>query len=271
VKLRQSIPAERMKEWIRLLESRYTPVRRALTIDGHRLKVVRSIWWDDTPPAVFIQEIEPYWQVLSGRHFGVILDVGAATGQFTLSACVRMPEASIVAFEPSPRQRALLARNVNMNGLGSRVRIESLALWNREDDMVFRTNGAISALRETGGPLTGLPFIEKVHAQPLDVWIRGVSIGCVDLIKMDIEGAEIEALEGARALLQRDRPELLVQAYHVRYGERTFGPCCALLNDQGYTCREVGHGSGLLHAVPTERMDPGVGTTQASAVRATSS
>ena len=86
---------------------------------------------------------------------------------------------------------------------------------------------------------------------------------------MDIEGAEIEVLEGARALLQRDRPELPVQAYRVCHGERTFGPCCALLNDQGYTFREVGHSSGLLHAVPTERMDPGQGMTQASAVWAT--
>jgi FkbM family methyltransferase len=251
VKLRQSMPAEWMKKSIRLLEARWTPVRRILTMDDRRLRVVRSIWWDDTTPALFTQEIGPYWRVLSGHTFGTVLDVGAATGLFTLSVCVRMPGATVVAFEPSSRQRALLRRNVRLNGFEGRVRIAPLALWNREDDMMFRTNGAISALRETGEHLAGLPFIEQVRAEPLDAWIRGASIGRVDLIKMDIEGAEVEALEGARVLLQRDRPELLVQAYHLRHGERTFGACCVLLNRLGYTCREVGpDSSGLLHAVP---------------------
>jgi hypothetical protein len=65
---------------------------------------------------------------------------------------------------------------------------------------------------------------------------------------MDIEGAEVEALEGARSVLTRWRPELLVQAYHERNGSRTYERCAALLADLGYACREATPGSGLLHA-----------------------
>ncbi len=261
--LRQSMAAERLKLAIRLLESRYTPFTRTLAIDDRRLKVARSFWWDDTLPALFAKEIEPYWQALSRRTFQTVLDIGAATGQFTLSVCVRIPTATVVAFEPSRRQAELLRRNVGMNGFSSRVRIEHLALWNRTDDMIFRSNGSISALRDAGDHLTGLPFAERVRAEPLDAWKRRTATDRVDLVKMDIEGAEIEALEGAVDLLRDDRPELLVQAYHIRNGERTFAACQSRLSRLGYTCSEIGLGSGLLHAVPAttgaaSRRIPGV-------------
>lgn len=240
---------ERLKQRIRLLEARLTPRSRLLRVAEREVRLTRSLWWDDTDATEYSREIEPYWMAMSGRTFAAVLDVGAATGLFTLSVCVRLPGANVYAFEPSPRQRMMLRRNVARNGFGHRVQIQPYALWNRECRMEFRTHGAIGALKATGEHIAKMPFAEEVQAMSLDCWAEREKIGRIDLIKMDVEGAEIEVLEGSRDLLERDRPVLLVQAYHLRGGQRTFGECSALLAEQGYCCVEAGLGSsGLLHA-----------------------
>ena len=50
---------------------------------------------------------------------------------------------------------------------------------------------------------------------------------------MDIEGAEIEALEGARNTIMKDHPILLIEAYHEREGHPTLGRVLALLRSFG--------------------------------------
>ena len=65
---------------------------------------------------------------------------------------------------------------------------------------------------------------------------------------MDIEGAEIEALEGAGEALRKYHPRLIIQAYHQRNGIRTFERCASYLTPFGYQCREIKLGSGLLEA-----------------------
>lgn len=245
---------ERLKQAIRVYESRLTPVYRRLRIDRHTLKVVRSLWWDDTSARLFDQEIGPYWKILSRRSFSTVVDAGGSSGLFTLSICIRMPEARIITFEPSRRQRVLLHRNLRMNHLDSRVTIIPSGLWNKEAEMAFRTNGAISALQETGGHLRHMPFGETAHVTTLDNWRHGTDCTRVELIKMDIEGAEIEALEGSREVLEHDRPELLVQAYHLRGNCRTLETCRAFLEKHRYVCSEASPaGSGLLHATPAEK------------------
>lgn len=208
----------RMKTIMREWEARITPLWRTQVIDHTHVRLMRSIWWDETASVFFQQEIEPYWLALPKREYRVVWDLGAASGMFSLLACIRMPKAQVIAFEPSKRQRILLGRNVRRNRLTGRVIIEPFAAWNRTEHMVFRTHGAISSLKETGEHLGTLPFEETVSAMSLDEWNDRAGRKPVDLVKMDIEGAEIEALEGMRETLARFRPVLLIQAYHHRGG-----------------------------------------------------
>ena len=98
----------------------------------------------------------------------------------------------------------------------------------------------------------GLPFGERVPVTTLDRWAGAMT---VDLLKMDIEGAELEALAGAREVLARDRPDVLVQAYHPRDGARTLERCAALLGDLGYDAREVARHPGLLFATARQAVN----------------
>jgi FkbM family methyltransferase len=213
---------------------------------SRELRFVRSWWWHDATAAAFGEEIGPYFEALDGRApYRTIIDAGASTGLFTVAAAVRYPDARIHAFEPSPRQRMLLARNVRLNGLVPRVTAWPLGLWNAEDTLAFRTHGSMSSFASASMLPAGLPFAERVPVTTMDRWAGAMTI---DLIKMDIEGAELEALEGARGVLVRDHPDVLVQAYHLRDGVRTLERCAALLAEAGYEPREVARHPGLLFA-----------------------
>ena len=131
---------ERAKNAIRCAEAAISPWQRSLTLDGRKLSLVRSVWWDDTGNDRVRDEIESYWEAVpANRDFRLILDVGASVGLFTLSACVRT-QADIVAFEPARRQRILWRRNIQRNGFAGRARLEPVGLWDAAGQLPFRTH-----------------------------------------------------------------------------------------------------------------------------------
>ena len=197
-----------------------------------------------------------FWRAKLHRNFNAydesftprtILDVGAATGHFSLLAAKLYPRSTVYAFEPSERQQILLTRNAKLNGIEN-LEVQPFGLWNRRDQLAFRTNGAESSFESVSRFRGQLPFLESVPAQPLDEWAKEKKISGLDLIKMDAEGAELEILEGAKETLQRFHPRLLVQAYHLRDGARTFERCAGMLSTKGYVIEECPRASSLLYA-----------------------
>ena len=239
----------RLKLVLRLVEARISPWKATVRFDGHRIRAIRSLWWNDVEQRYFDAEITPYFRPLaSSTEPLVIVDAGAACGLFSLATCFFFPASIIWAFEPSERQRILLARNQALNGIDGRINVLSFGLWNSEDCLSFRTHGAMSSLREVSGLPNYLGFMESVQTLSLDSWAKQSKLRRLDLIKMDIEGAEIEALEGAGEVLRQYQPRLLIQAYHKRDGVRTFERCARYLTQFGYQCRELKPESGLLYA-----------------------
>jgi FkbM family methyltransferase len=240
---------ELLRRRIRLIEARFTPRAARVTFAGMEFRLAKSLWWDDTSQSIFESEISPYFSVLGcSKSFGAIVDAGGATGQFSVVAAKLFPGSVVHAFEPSERQRIMLQRNIKLNGLKN-VRVHSVGLWNEPTTLSFRTHGSISSVENVGTLPSNLAFEERIPVTTLDTWAVEHRISNIGLIKMDIEGAEIEALEGSKRVLSEWRPELLVQAYHVREGSRTFERCAAFLKQFGYLIREAGDNTGFLHAV----------------------
>lgn len=181
-----------------------------------------------------------------------VVDAGAATGQFSVAFALTHPGSRIIAFEPSRRQRILIRRNLAINHVAKQCTIEPFGLWSENGTLAFRTHGAISSL-ELVSELSGrFLFTEKARVIRLDDWARQNQLPRLDLIKMDIEGAEIEAIQGMKNVLVRHRPALLIQAYHIRNGSRTLEHCINELCSLGYACREIAS-SGLLIAAPVQQ------------------
>jgi FkbM family methyltransferase len=240
-----------LKNVIRKLEARVTPRKTHIIFRGDALTFYRSAWWVSETQATFDAEILPYLACIEqpASELKYIVDAGAATGLFSIAAWRVYPAAAFMLFEPSARQRLLLARNLRLNGLdATRTRVCQTALWDREDTVAFRTIGAMSAIERTSALAGTLAFAERVTTISLDGWCERENPKSIDLIKMDIEGAEIEAIAGARRALSRFKPELLVMAYHERDGTRTFERCANALVDLGYRVTERAEAKGLLHA-----------------------
>ena len=163
------------------------------------------------------------------------VDVGANFGLYGITWAKRAKEnARIVAFEPDPESFALLEENLRLNHVGSRVQCVRAAAGSKKGDLVFI--GRLGPLSHPAAAAT--PDSISVPCVRLDAHFASQK---VDIIKIDVEGYEEEALLGAEALLS-DRargPRLIYLELHpwawARCGVSTTRESIeALLKRHGY-------------------------------------
>jgi FkbM family methyltransferase len=144
----------------------------------------------------------------------VFVDVGANIGYFSLMAAQLVGAGGkVLAFEPNQRNCTLLQMSVTHNNLDN-VEIYPYAVAERDASVVFDTltgsNGIVGTTLETGeSQLDSLAHKTLVRSVRLDSIIA--SLQRLDVIKMDIEGAEYRALVGARELIETHRPIIFAE------------------------------------------------------------
>jgi FkbM family methyltransferase len=143
---------------------------------------------------------------------GVFWDVGANVGYFTLVAATALKgRGQIVAFEPGNNACARLMENIALNAYGN-IKTFQLAVSDREGEAVLHVLGDIadsSASLYPAGPAQGIA--EVCRTVSLDHFRREENLSAPNLIKLDVEGAELAVLRGARELLAATPPLLLVE------------------------------------------------------------
>ena len=151
-----------------------------------------------------------YRRGLPGALSGDVVDIGANIGAFTLDAATRYPSATVHAYEPDPQTCQVLQRNIEANGLSSRVRIWKEAVAGESGPLrLWRGDGSVVASAHLPASVRG-DFCD-VPAVTLQTAVARTS-GRVAVLKMDCEGAEAEILEAAGAAL--DAVEYIVAEYH---------------------------------------------------------
>jgi FkbM family methyltransferase len=141
---------------------------------------------------------------------GDVVDIGANIGAFTLDAAAHYPAAIVHAYEPDPQTCQVLQRNIDANGLSSRVRIWNEAVAGESGTLrLWRTNGSVFASAHLQGAERGEP--RDVPAVTLQTVVAR-TCGRVGVLKMDCEGAEADILEAAGPTL--DAVEYFVGEYH---------------------------------------------------------
>jgi len=104
-------------------------------------------------------------------------------------------------FEPNADQRQMLQRNVELNRLGN-VRVQSLGLWNNDDDLL-RLVGFDSFAHAEVWDSQDVPDSSAFQTTTLNTYALSHGIGRLGLIMLDIEGAEYAALQGASDFLMQ--------------------------------------------------------------------
>lgn len=146
------------------------------------------------------------------RPGDIVLDLGANVGFFTilLAKCVGSG-GHVFAFEPFPANRRRLEENIRLNNL-TNVTVEAFAITDHSGTLEVRhpdADGTINfSLASPGHSLLTVSTIT------LDEYITLRRLDRVDLIKIDIEGAEVMALRGAKKLLGSSRAPVLCCEVH---------------------------------------------------------
>lgn len=156
--------------------------------------------WDGDLLHFFYERMRP------GCHF---LDIGSSTGSYCLLCALRL-DCTCMAFEPNPAAREILQANVRLNNLDDRVKVSSYALWdsNGQETLRLPDDEAAGLACLAVAPTRFRPVHSiQVETRRLD----SLDTNRVDLIKIDVEGAELFVLRGAVETLTRDHPGLLLE------------------------------------------------------------
>lgn len=147
------------------------------------------------------------------RPGDVVLDCGANVGVFTRAA-LKAGARLVVAIEPAPENLECLRRNFAKETAEGRVVVYPKGVWDKEDFLELHINPTNSAADSFLIEGEGWGKKERVPLTTIDKLVEELKLEHVDFIKMDIEGAEIRALSGARQTLSRFYPRIAVSAYH---------------------------------------------------------
>jgi FkbM family methyltransferase len=156
--------------------------------------------------------------VLSVLKPGMIFfDVGANAGLFAISAAKKIGGKGVFAFEPCSSTFELLKQNLQLNRLTD-VNVVQMALGESVGEGVLQVNArgkdGLNTLGQATHPDSKVVGQEDVRITTADAFIMKHNVSRVDLIKVDIEGAELMFFRGARDLLQRsDAPLILYEGF----------------------------------------------------------
>jgi len=142
----------------------------------------------------------------------VFIDVGAHVGYCSLLASRAVgAEGKVIAVEPNPPTIARLERNIRLNHADNIV-VRKVASTDAETTLRFFQAGVEN---------TGRSSVNQNHARggseisvagvPLDRMVQSLGLSRVDLVKIDVEGAEMQVLAGMTDILARYRPKIVVE------------------------------------------------------------
>lgn len=223
----------------------YAPIRTGFTVApdeplrfwwsyvpmaDHADRTLWEYWGDDVGDLRFL------WQFLTPGD--VFFDIGAYHGIFSLVAAMRLAtRGRIVAFEPSERERRRFELHMRWNGVRGIVLEPYAANCINGPLKFFTVASGFTTMNSLKKPPIDDPVREiTVEAVSLDRYLRERGIERLNLMKIDVEGGEIEAFRGGAHLLEVIRPVVICEV--LDWVSRSWGhearDVVKFLDERGY-------------------------------------
>lgn len=159
------------------------------------------------------QYLAPHHPEARPRPGDVVIDGGGYLGETALwFAHLVGPSGRVRSFELETGALSVLRENVDANpALSPRIAVDERALWDEDGQQlpILVSGPGTTLMTDTDGPGEQL-----VRTTTVDALVEAGQLPRVDFIKLDIEGAEPQALAGAERTLERFTPRLAIAAYH---------------------------------------------------------
>jgi FkbM family methyltransferase len=194
-------------------------------------------------PASAQTKEEMFWRDLPLNGL-VVYDVGACHGILTMFFAARCKQ--VICYEPNEINCARLTENIRLNRLGN-VQVRPLGVGAQPGSATFHYAPEMAG----GGTLDPHAMgsvSQRVEVSTLDHDIAALALPAPDLIKIDIEGWELEALDGARETLAARHPALFLEMHGETMREKRSKARAIIgfLCDAGYTdIRHVETGAAI--------------------------
>jgi FkbM family methyltransferase len=146
----------------------------------------------------------------TAKKGGTFIDVGANIGYCSLLFASQHKDCKVISFEPSIKNLELIKHNITANSLSEQITIYPYAVGDKSGELYFE-NGPDE---QTGwGHISVVETAQKVKVVKLDD-ILDPNIKKIDLLKVDVEGFDIQVILGAKELLQKGVIQKIVFEYH---------------------------------------------------------
>lgn len=213
------------------------PFARGVALPSRFKSIVRPTapaWFTIAPSVTMLLDPEDYvsaeiirtgewepesWNAIA-KHLSagsVFVDVGAHIGYYSLKAApVVGPGGHVIAVEPNPPTIRELEDNIRASGASAIISVQAVACSDTEATLDLfaapRRNTGQSSLSKSNASQTGQDVATyHVRARPLDDIIHDTGVSRVDVVKIDVEGAEMLVLKGSVNTLARYHPMVIVE------------------------------------------------------------
>lgn len=225
-----------------------------MTLARKLLRRTRALFQPTAASYMEVERAEQIFYLNYLREGMMVFDVGANVGELTLLFSRFIGDGMVHAFEASSNGferltticRAASRRNVALNHLALAEKEGSVRLHVYEDAYLSWSSQARRPLENYGINIEPVAE-EDVEATTVDLYCERNGIKEIDLLKVDVEGAEYQVLLGARRMLQQKR----VRCVAFEFGQTTFdmgnnpGDLEAYLTSLGYKLRNIVKGDPL--------------------------
>ena len=184
------------------------------------------------------EDFNYYEHFYKTKNSDIVLDAGANVGHLSIFFSKKVGTTGQVhCFEPDKYNIEAFKKNIELNkGIESNIFIHDLLLWNENKMIDFEEAGSVGS---SAVWFSGKNNVIKKQAITIDSWVTNNDIKQLDFIKMDIEGAEIEALDGCVETIERLKPNFAIASYHIVNDKPTYIKVESFFKKMNYTCKTI--------------------------------
>ena len=152
-----------------------------------------------------------------------VLDVGGCFGEYSLYASRRVGETGrVIMLEPDPANIEVARKLFALNGNPRNIEIIPAGLWKEPGTVRFTAgNSEQSAVALDAAAGGAAANTIEIPTESLASVVKRCGLTRLDIVKMDIEGAELEVMAGAGELPAAFKPRYAIASYHIRDGRQT--------------------------------------------------